>query len=192
MAYSSDLNTRLVQYTDHGPLFSVQIVHYSEQEQPNFNVVYVGSTGLDLNFGLLSSVFKSIGAPIFRRKKSLLFECLWYLVVQSNAPVKGLELFSIFYIWAAQVLWTHWFSSHKSSAVLLSLFVILTCTPTPAQSHTLLALACTAHGPLNEPAPSMLDYHQSLTHSFALKLCSFPRLTAALCCVSNKAAWVMA
>ena len=100
MAYSSDLNTRLVQYTDHGPLFSVQIVHYSEQEQPNFNVVYVGSTGLDLNFGLLSSVFKSIGAPKFRRKKSLVFECWWYLVVQSNAPVKGLELFSIFYKWA--------------------------------------------------------------------------------------------
>ena len=39
------------------------------------------------------------------------------------------------------------------------------------------ALQCTP--PINPPTPRTQDYHQFLTSSYALQLCSFPRLTAA-------------
>ena len=65
------------------------------------------------------------------------------------------------------------FSPHtNSSAALLSLLHRLTRTDTTTAAHSQmpLALACT---------PLWQDYLQSLTPSYALQLCSFPRLTAA-------------
>ena len=52
-------------------------------------------------------------------------------------------------------------------------------------------LHCTP--PTNEPTPCIQDYQQSLTHSYALQLCSFTRLTVAvwLYVLWNKLTYIM-
>ena len=64
-------------------------------------------------------------------------------------------------------------SSHKSSAVLLS----LRSAPQTHSHANGTCLHCTP--PTNAPTPSKSDYQLSLTLSYALQLCSFPRPSAA-------------